>query len=301
MSARPEHQPASVDGPAAYRGASPSAIRRHYDIGDDFYALWLDSTLTYSCGMWEGGEDTLRLAQLRKLDYLAWAVDAVGAERVLDVGCGWGGNLRRLVERHRVGHAVGLTLSDAQAKSISLWAEGNCEVRVENWIEHLPERPYDAIVSIEAFEHFADFGMTRAARVEAYRVFFDRCREWLPPGGRLALQTGVKGNNVRLDRQTTRDLLFIADRIFPESELPWASEILQASERRFDVISIRNDPGDYVRTCEQWLERLIVARPRGEELLGEQVVDDYERYLRAAGAAFANRHLGLMRIVFERP
>jgi cyclopropane-fatty-acyl-phospholipid synthase len=173
-------------------------------------------------------------------------------------------------------------------------------VRVQNWIDHEPDVLYDAIISIGAFEHFADFGMMRAGRVAAYREFFERCHAWLPPGGRLVLQTNVKGNNVRMDRTTVRDLLFIADKIFPESELPWLSEITEASERRFDVVSARNDAEDYARTCHAWLDNLVANRTPATELVGAQRVADYERYLAASVAGFTNRHLGLMRIVFER-
>jgi cyclopropane-fatty-acyl-phospholipid synthase len=283
-----------------YRGASAGAIRHHYDVGNEFYALWLDPTLTYSCALWERADDTLQTAQERKLDHLARASGAHGARHVIDIGCGWGGMLRRLVERHEVGRAVGLTLSAAQHELVSQLAHERCEARLENWAEHEPTAPYDAIVSIGAFEHFAEPGLPREQRVAEYRRFFDRCHDWLVDGGRLALQTNVKGDNVRLDRRTTRELLFIARHIFPESELPWLSEIVQASERRLRVVSVRNDPDHYVRTCKAWRERLMRNRRAASELVGARVVADYERYLRSSVEAFERRHLGLARIVFER-
>jgi cyclopropane-fatty-acyl-phospholipid synthase len=289
-----------------YQGASPAAIQHHYDRGNDFFALWLDPTRCYSCAMWNGPDDTLQAAQERKLDYLADGARVRDAGRVLDVGCGWGGLLRRLVDDHGVGEVVGLTLSDAQAGYVRQWADQRYDVRVENWIDHEPtvrsgqSAPYDAIISIGAFEHFASFGMTRLDRIDAYRQFFERCRGWLPPGGRLALQTNIKGNNVRMDRTTVRDLLFIVDRIFPESEMPWTSEIFEASERLFDVVSARNDADDYARTCQEWLDGLLANRAVAEELVGEQQVADYERYLRASIGSLRNRHQGLVRIVFER-
>jgi len=288
-----------------YQGASAEAIQSHYDRGNDFYALWLDETRSYSCALWAGPDDTLLAAQERKLDHLATGARAAGAGRVLDVGCGWGGMLRRLVERHDVAEVVGLTLAQEQAAYVRGFADERYDVRVQNWVDHVPTpredaAPYDAVISIGAFEHFADFGMTRAARIGAYRRFFDACQEWLPPGGRLALQTNVKGNNTRLDRKAVKDLLFIVDHIFPESELPWTSEILEASERRFDLVSVRNDVDHYARTCQEWFGRRAGNRDEAVELVGAERVADYERYLRASVAGFRDRHLGLVRIVFER-
>lgn len=283
-----------------YVGASAAAIRHHYDVGNAFYALWLDPTLTYSCALWQGEDDDLQTAQERKLDYLADGAGAGAGARVLDVGCGWGSMLRRLVERHGVERAIGLTLSDAQAEHVRSRGDARCEPRTENWSDHEPGKPYDAIVSIGAFEHFASFSMPRPERVEAYRRFFARCHDWLVPGGRLAVQSIVKGNNARLDRRTTRDMLFIVDRIFPESQIPWLSELLEASERRFDVVSVRNDPDHYARTCDLWLQRLLASREPAVELVGEAMVADYVRYLRAITQHFADRHQGLGRVVFER-
>jgi cyclopropane-fatty-acyl-phospholipid synthase len=285
---------------SGYAGASPEAIRHHYDVGDAFYSLWLDSTLTYSCGLWRRGDETLVEAQANKLDHLIAGAQAAGKDRVLDIGCGWGGLTRRLLRAHGVGEVTGLTLSEAQARAISSWGEERASARVENWAEHDPDATYDAVISIEAFEHFAAFGMTREQRVASYRGFFERCHGWLSPGGRLAIQTGVKGSNTKLSRKLAGELLFIARRIFPESELPWASEILEAAERRFELASLRNDPEDYVRTLGAWQQRLTAGRERALELLGEERVGDYERYLQAAREAYEGRHLGLLRLVFER-
>jgi len=283
-----------------YRGASAAAIQHHYDLGNDFFASWLDPTRTYSCALWDGDEDTLHAAQLRKLDYLAEGAGAAGAARVLDVGCGWGSMMRRLVEHHGVEHVTGLTLSVAQAEHVAAWSDARYDVHVENWAEHRPDEPYDAIVSIGAFEHFADLSMTRSDRVAAYRRFFMACRDWLPDRGRLALQTITKGGNVRMDREMTRDMLFVIDHIFPESELPWTSEALEASERLFDVVSIRNDPDDYARTCQCWLDALRANRDDIVESHGEQVLADYDRYLRSSVECFARRHTGLARMILER-
>jgi cyclopropane-fatty-acyl-phospholipid synthase len=284
---------------ATYDGASMDAIERHYDLSNDFYALWLGESMVYSCALWSGQDDDLRTAQMRKLDYLIEGARASNTRRVLDVGCGWGALLDRLVTVHGVQEAVGLTLSPSQAEWIRQRQAPRLEVRVENWAEHTPDEPYDAVISIGAFEHFARYGMTRAARVDAYRGFFARCRGWLPPGGRLAIQTNIKGNNVRMDRETVRDLLFIIDTVFTESAIPALSEVVEAAEHTFDVVSVRNDADHYSRTCAEWLRRLRANRDRAVELVGPGCADDYERYLSASVGHFERRHLGLARLVLE--
>ncbi|WDZ82297.1 SAM-dependent methyltransferase [Micromonospora cathayae] len=282
-----------------YDGASMDAIQQHYDLSNDFYALWLGSSMAYSCALWDGPDDDLDTAQLRKFDYLIEGARATGARRVLDVGCGWGGLMDRLVGTHRVGHAVGLTLSDQQADWVRRHSPAAVEVHVQNWLDHTPDEPYDAIISIGAFEHFARDGLTRPARIAAYREFFARARGWLPAGARIAVQTNVKGNNVRMDRQTVRDLLFIMQRVFTESEIPDLAEVIQGSERIFDVVSVRNDPDHYARTCAEWLAGLRRHRDQALALVGEEQVADYERYLSSTVGHFERRHLGLARLVFE--
>lgn len=281
-----------------YRGAPAPAIRHHYDLSNEFYALWLDSELTYSCAMWEPG-DSLESAQRRKLDYLVEGARAVGADRVLDVGCGWGSLLRRLTQRHGVGRAVGLTLSAEQAEWVERLELPGCDVRLENWVDHPARERYDAVISIGAIEHFARYGLPAAERIAAYREFFTRCRAWLRPGGRLALQTNVKGNNPRVDRKTAQEMIFISKIVFPDSEIPRTSELLQASERLFDPVSARNDPDHYARTAQDWYERLRANRDAAVGLVGASRTADYERYLGAVAEHFRRRHIGLLRIVFE--
>ena len=99
-------------------GASREAIQRHYDVSNDFYKLWLDPTMTYSCALFKKEDDDLLTAQEQKLDFHIHQAHARGAERVLDVGCGWGACVNRLTQKHGVAKAVGLTLSEAQRQYV---------------------------------------------------------------------------------------------------------------------------------------------------------------------------------------
>ena len=109
----------------------------------------------------------------------------------------------------------------------------------------------------------------------------------------------VKGGNRRLDRQTVSDLMFIVDRIFPESAIPALDEVVAAAAGFFDVVTVRNDPEDYARTCAEWRRRLGGARDRAVAAVGEERTAEYERYLAATVGHFQRRHLGLCRIVLE--
>jgi cyclopropane-fatty-acyl-phospholipid synthase len=280
-------------------GASSEAIQFHYDLSNDFYRLWLDELMVYSCALWEEG-DSLDRAQQRKLDYLVTQCGAAGKSRVLDIGCGWGGLLQRMTKVHGVNHGVGLTLSQAQAEYIDGLGLDDVEVRVENWTDHQPDATYDAIISIGAFEHFAKPGLSRRDRVEAYRDFFRACRRWLPAGGGLALQTVTKGDNVRLSRGTMDDMAFIMERIFPESELPWLSEIIEASERRFVLTALRSDAAHYARTTLTWRNRLRERSAQALAMVGQSRVDEYDRYLDSFSREFDALHLNLIRLIFRR-
>jgi cyclopropane-fatty-acyl-phospholipid synthase len=124
-------------------GASRKAVALHYDTSNEFFRLWLDETMSYSFACWDedSAEESLLAAQQRKIDFHVHQARAIGVERVLDVGCGWGGLLRRLVEEHGVRHAVGLTLSQAQSEWIAAPPRPGLEVLQEGWAEHAPEEP----------------------------------------------------------------------------------------------------------------------------------------------------------------
>jgi cyclopropane-fatty-acyl-phospholipid synthase len=280
-----------------YLGAGSDAIRHHYDVGNEFWQIWLDPTMSYSCAMWEDPNDDLERAQRRKLDYHAVQARAAGAERVLDVGCGWGSMLMHLVSSYGVQHAVGLTLSDAQAEYLRAIAPSNVEVWVRSWSDYQPTEPFDAIISVGAFEHFARQGLSPVEQIEAYRRFFSACRNWLKPGGRLSLQTIAYGDVPR-DRPL-RDR-FIVDEIFPESELPRLADIARAAEMELEIERVRNDRGDYVKTLRGWFDGLRARRADAIAVSNEEVVARYERYLRMFAFSMELGAFTLLRLTMRR-
>lgn len=275
-------------------GASLSAIQFHYDIGNDFYHLWLDNTKTYTCALW-GDATTLEQAQINKLDYHIDQARAADKAVVLDIGCGWGPALRRMVEHRNVGRAIGLTLSQAQADYVASLGDDRIRVKVESWSDHEPTEPYDAIISIGAFEHFARPDTSHEEKLDGYREFFERCRRWLKPGGYLSLQTITYQNSDRKDLNP-----FILKEIWPETDLPRLSDITIASDRKLEIVQARNDREDYVRTCQAWVHYIEENEDRAAALVGTDVVQRYKHWFKLSMIGFRTGTMGLFRITFKR-
>jgi cyclopropane-fatty-acyl-phospholipid synthase len=282
------------------RGATSEDIEAHYDLGNDFYGLWLDEELSYSCALWDFDDptDTLEQAQTRKLEYHIERANVSDGGRILDVGCGWGSLLRALNGSATRSQATGLTLSRAQADWILRDPIPSTDVRIESWFDHAPTEPYDGIISIGAFEHFADPSMDTKAKVNLYRDFFSRCSQWLVPGGRMSLQTIAYGI---CDESTRNRLSAMSSLVFPGSELPTLEEIVSASEGLFKLISLRDDSPHYAKTCQAWRTRLRKQLGAAEEKVGRDTARGFFNYLAFAGASFTVGNTVLYRITLEKP
>ncbi len=289
-------------------GASRAAIEHHYDVGRDFYGLWLDSEMVYSCAMWADGsppDGDLETAQKTKMAWHAESAHAQGAARVLDVGCGWGALARHLVAEHGVEHVTGLTLSADQAAYVASGSgsagpgprQGRIEVRLEDWRDHRPAAPYDAIVSVGAFEHFARHGLERAERRAVYRSFFDAAGGWIRPGGWMSLQTIAYDD---ADPDKVRNFDFLTEEIFPESGLPTLADVVVAAEPSWRIVKLRSDPDHYAATLRIWQDRLEANRGPATDLVGRSTYRRYARYLRLCRALFDQRACTLYRISLQR-
>jgi cyclopropane-fatty-acyl-phospholipid synthase len=269
------------DREGAKYGGSAEGIRQHYDIGNEFWPLVLDSHLSYSCAMFVSPQESLDTAQERKID---WHLDKSSVDRsrsVLDIGCGWGAVLRRLSALSTVERTVGLTLSEAQAEYVRGLNLSRVEVRVESWSVHEPTGPYDSIISIGAFEHFAKREETPEEKIAVYRDFFHRCHRWLSPSGRMSLQTMAFGNMKREEASE-----FMNKEIFPDSDLPLLMEIIAALDGLFEIVSMRNDRLDYALTYDRYAMNLSHNRRKAVELVGEESVRRMERYFKLISIGF---------------
>ncbi|RDB48772.1 cyclopropane mycolic acid synthase family methyltransferase [Tsukamurella tyrosinosolvens] len=266
-------------------------VQAHYDLSDEFFALFLDPTRTYSCAYFERDGMTLEQAQLAKIDLSLGKLDLRPGMTLLDVGCGWGTTMLRALERYDV-HVIGLTLSKNQYETVGRRLEESptgrsAEVRLQGWEEF--DGPVDAIVSIGAFEHFTH---------ERHLAFFDRAFDILPAGGRAMIHTIMtlgmdtfRGAS-RVTRADFDFFRFIRTEIFPGGELPITRYFpLLAEMGGFDVTQVQSLQPHYAKTLDIWAANLAAARERALAIHPESVYDTYMRYLTGCADAF---HRGLI-------
>ena len=268
-------------------------VQAHYDLSNDFFALFLDPSMTYSCAYFEPPDVSLEQAQRNKIDLSLGKLDLKPGHRLLDIGCGWGATLRRAVE-HYGATAVGLTLSRNQhglARERLADLGDRVEVRLQGWEEF--DEPVDRIVSIGAFEHF---------REERFAEFFETCRRLLPADGRLLLHSIVKRDLAELNALgleiTHEDVLFnkfILKTIFPGGQLRPAAVVRKYAEAGgFRVERVHSLRPHYARTLDAWAANLEAARDRAVALASAEVYDTYMRYLTGCARYFRSGHLDVI-------
>jgi cyclopropane-fatty-acyl-phospholipid synthase len=284
------------------RGTSLSTqaqIRQSYDVSNDFYRLFLDERMIYSCALFAGDEG-LERAQLNKLEWIASAARVEPGARVLDIGCGWGGNLAFLVEQRRAREAVGITLSPAQYEAASTLGVAGASAQLVSYREFAPAEPFEAIVSIGMFEHIATPEEARSGRhIELYRDYFRRAWEWSTPGAGFGLQT-VIGLRIPRDRQALRDMGEVTYGIFPGAISPRLEAVIASVNPYWEVVEVQTRRTHYARTLEHWHARL-----RGNEAAiragwGAARFAEYDRYLSATARAFYDGYVSLAQLALRR-
>ncbi len=271
-------------------------VRFHYDVGDRFYALWLDPRRVYSCAYWASEALTLAQAQEAKLEHVCRKLRLAPGLRLLDIGCGWGALLLWAAEHHGV-NAVGITLSRNQHAHVSRLIEerglgGRVEVRLADYRELPPGGDFDAIASIGMFEHVG------RARLPAY---FAGLHGLLKPGG-LVLNHGITAGGLH-NRQLGAGMGdFIEKHIFPGGELEHVSCVTESLARGgLELLDSENLRPHYARTLWAWsgaLERQLAA---ARALTSERTVRAYRLYLAGCAMCFEQGWLSLHQLLASRP
>jgi cyclopropane-fatty-acyl-phospholipid synthase len=268
-SSRRRHTRPGVDSISDVAPGTDSEAGFHYDFSNEFYSLWLDPTMTYSCAYFADGSESLEQAQLAKIDLALGKVGLSAGQRLLDVGCGWGAAAERAAVVYGA-RAVGITLSRQQYDYALTRRRPDraLDYRLEGWETYA--EPCDRIVSFGAFEHFT---------TAKYPAFFGRCRELLPADGRLLLQTITVGKPSR-SFELLRFAYFLYTELFGAAELPRPEQVLKpAREAGLELLHAETLRLHYVRTIEKWLERLEARRAEAIAATSADVFDKFVRYL----------------------
>lgn len=258
------------------RGVDFKRVQAHYDLSDEFFALFLDPSMTYSCAKFDAPTTSLADAQLAKIDLSLGKCELRPGHRLLDVGCGWGATAVRAAERYGA-NVVGLTISKNQfAHDERLAAtRPNLDFRLAGWETF--DEPVDRIVSIGAFEHFGR---------DKYPAFFQKCRALLPPDGVMLLHTITQGKP-NDDWDFLRFVHFIATEIFPGGDVPSPEMVIAAARTNgFEPVHVESLRPHYATTLDHWARNLAAARGRAVELAGQAVYDTYMRYLTGCADLF---------------
>jgi cyclopropane-fatty-acyl-phospholipid synthase len=262
---------AALQGVFRTRAQTARDIRFHYDRSNEFYRLFLDPRMVYSCAYFRSPDMTLEDAQVAKLDHICRKLDLQPGERFLDVGCGWGALIAHAAAQYGV-HATGCTLSRAQHAYAMAELSGRAQV-LECDYRNLEGR-YDKIASVGMFEHV---GRRRA------REYFAKLADMLTPNGLLLNHAIARAEGVGEDASS----LFVRRNIFPGGQLIHLWETIRAAEEAgFEVLDIENLRPHYALTCRRWEERLTANRDAGLRLVDEPTYRAWRIWLAASALSF---------------
>jgi cyclopropane-fatty-acyl-phospholipid synthase len=278
-------------------------VQAHYDLSDDFFRLFLDPTMTYSCAYFDRKRDiTLEQAQIRKMDLALVKLCLRSGMTLLDVGCGWGSTMRRAIEKYRV-NVIGLTLSKNQAAHVQKSfdeMDSPCSRRVllQGWEQF--DEPVDRIVSIGAFEHFG---------YDRYDDFFKMAYGILPDDGVMLLHTitvlpgpQIVERGLQLSEEELASFTeFIATEIFPGGQLPAIETVEYHSIKAgFNLTRTQSLQLHYAKTLDRWAEALEAHKSEAIEIQSEEMYERYMKYLTSCAKMFRIGYIDVNQFTLEK-
>lgn len=273
-----------------------AAISYHYDLSNDFYALWLDREMVYSCAYFETGTEDLDQAQQAKLRHLCRKLRLQPGERLLDVGCGWGG-LARFAAREFGVEVFGITLSQAQLQLARqrVADEGlaqQVQLELLDYRDLPQDERFDKVVSVGMFEHVGHANLP----LYCQRLF------GAVKGGGLVMNHGITAKHSDGRPVARGGGEFIGRYVFPDGELPHlATMTAQLSDAGLEVVDVENLRLHYARTLEHWSARLEAQLDEAAQLVPEQALRIWRLYLAGCAYGFAHGWMSLHQILAVKP
>jgi cyclopropane-fatty-acyl-phospholipid synthase len=273
--------------------AHREAIQFHYDVSNEFYKLWLDRAMVYSCGYFERSDDELDQAQQAKLEHICRKLLLRPGERFLDIGCGWGALVIHAARQYGV-RAHGITLSSkqlelARARIAAAGLEERVTVELRDYRELDRETLYDKVASVGMFEHVG------LANLSAY---FDTVRRVLTPGG-LFLNHGITHEHSGWNHNLSTE--FINRYVFPDAQLDAISNIQRFMEDAgFEIADVEGLRPHYALTLRAWVKRLESRHTRALEYVSETTYRVWRLYMAASALEFESGNLGIYQILARK-
>jgi cyclopropane-fatty-acyl-phospholipid synthase len=276
--------------------ADRQSIQSHYDVGNEFYGLWLDRQRVYSCGYFKKDSDTLDKAQEQKLDHICKKLVLKPGEKMLDIGCGWGALITWAAKHYGV-EALGITLSEqqhayAKEKIKRLGLEDTCRVELLDYRDLSYEGYFDKVSSVGMFEHVGKGNLP---------IYFEKIYSLLKPGG-LVMNHGITTNSTD-DHALGSDIgNFVDEYVFPGGELVHVStvlkEVAQSGIEVWDAESLRPH---YAKTLWHWVDRLEKNEIEAKSIIGEERYRIWRIYMAGSAHAFERGWISIFQILGTKP
>ena len=271
-------------------------VSHHYDVSNDFYALWLDPRRVYSCAYFKHAEDTLARAQEQKLEHICRKLKLQPNERLLDIGCGWGGLILWAVERYGV-HATGITLSQnqhdyVQAQIQARGLQNQVQVHLMDYRDIPETQTFDKIASVGMFEHVGRANLAK---------YFAKINRLLNPGG-LVMNHGITASDLDSEGLGSDISDFIEEYVFPGGELVHVSQVIESLSTQglecWDVECLRPH---YARTLWHWVDQLEAHKQAAKEIVGEEKYRIWQIYMAGSAHAFERGWMSIFQILAGKP
>jgi cyclopropane-fatty-acyl-phospholipid synthase len=285
--------PAARRGPRMFRhtrAGDAEAIHYHYDVSNQFYSLWLDRNMVYSCAYFRSPQDSLDDAQMQKIDHILVKLGVKPGDRLLDIGCGWGALIMRAAEKFGA-KAVGITLSRnqydlARERIAAAGLAERCEVRLEDYRD--VSGKFDRIASVGMFEHVG---------LQNLRAYFSKIRDLLQDGGTV-MNHGITSGDPDSAESPLGASDYIERYVFPQGELPHISRTLyEMCAAGLEPVDVENLRRHYALTLTHWAERFEAHGEQLREIAGDKRWRIWRMYLAGCAYGFANEWMALHQIL----